>query len=183
MTGLELGGPLNHNSIMERRKNKFFTAFGRGARGWILAVIVTGIAATITSAQFVVAALADIGAVVPLGQRLALTGNDLIGLMPLYLIFIAFGFLIAFLIAALLLRFVPLPRAAVNIVAGMTAMGVMLWAMEQVFFGVPIIAGARTAAGFTGQVLCGGLGGYVFARMSRARAIHAPNDNFEILPT
>lgn len=168
---------------MKPVKNKFLNAFGRGARGWILAVITTAIAATIASAQFVVAALGDVGAVVPLGERLALSGKDLIGLMPLYMIFIALGFLIAFFAGALLLRFAPLPRPVTYVVAGMTAMGVMLWAMEQVFFGVPVIAGARSTAGFIVQILCGGLGGYVFARLSRPKPVKAPNDNFKILPT
>jgi len=45
-------------------------------------------------------------------------------------------------------------------------MFVMLWAMEQVFFGVPIVAGARDGFGLILQMLAGGVGGFIFAKLS-----------------
>jgi len=45
-------------------------------------------------------------------------------------------------------------------------MFVMLWAMEQVFFGVPIVAGARDGFGLILQMLAGGVGGFIFAKLT-----------------
>ena len=45
----------------------------------------------------------------------------------------------------------------------------LLVLMEQVFFGVPVIAGARSAAGFSAQVGLGALWGLVYAAIAGAR--------------
>lgn len=149
---------------------------------WLLAVIVTAGLGTFASAQFVIADLSAVGAAVPISERLAMTGNDLAGLMPLYALFIAIGFAIAFPVAALLSRFVIGPGSLVFVGAGATSMAVMLLAMEQVFFGVPIIAGARSGLGFLVQALCGAGGGYVFVNFRRAKPARDTLSHDDILP-
>ncbi len=95
---------------------------------------------------------------------------DLLHFGTLFGLFIFAAFLIAFLAGGLVFRTVGLSRAVIYSGAGVVAMAVMLWAMEQVFFGVPIVAGARDISGFLLQMLAGGIGGFIFARLTAPKA-------------
>lgn len=141
----------------------------RVALAFLAAVILMATTGTIAQTQFVLSALALIGAPVSLADRLAMTLADLAGFAPLYAAVIAIGFLIAFSAAGLLQRrFVALPKIAVFAVAGAVCVAVMLIAMREVFFGIPLIAGARSTAGFLTQIACGAFAGAIFgALMSR----------------
>ena len=122
--------------------------------------------ATIAQTQFVIRGLNAVGAGVGFSDRMAMTLADLAGLAPLYGALIAIALLIAFLAAALASRVLPLPRALVLGVAGGTAMTVMLLLMQEVFFGVQLIAGARFAPGFAAQIVCGVFAGLLFAGLT-----------------
>lgn len=91
---------------------------------------------------------------------------DLTHFGTLYAIFIFLALAIAFSVASGVFKLAGFGRTIVYSVAGAAAMFVMLWAMEQVFFGVPIVAGARDGMGLILQMLAGGIGGFIFARMS-----------------
>lgn len=131
--------------------------------GLVLASIFMALAGVIVQTQFVLAALSAAGAEISAGDRLSMTVSDVAGLGPLYLVFILIGFAIAFGAGALLLRFAPLPRTIVYAVAGAVCMIVMLMLMREVFFGVPVIAGARSLAGEISQAVCGAAAGAFFA--------------------
>lgn len=131
--------------------------------GLVLASIFMALAGVIVQTQFVLSALAGAGAQVSPGDRLSMTLADIAGLGPLYLVFIVIGFVIAFLAGALVVRFTPLPRALVYGAAGAVCMFVMLALMREVFFGVPVIAGARSLAGELSQAICGALAGVFYA--------------------
>lgn len=133
---------------------------------WLLSAIVTATLATILSAQFVIASLADIGADVGMAKRLSMTGADLIKLAPLYFVFLSVGLVIAFLAAGGLYKIVKTLRPIIYTVAGAVAVCVTLLLMEKVFFGVPLIAGARSGFGFFMQMVAGAIGGYLFARLT-----------------
>ncbi|MCF6220392.1 MAG: hypothetical protein L3J65_04705 [Robiginitomaculum sp.] len=138
---------------------------------FILSVLIATLLATLFSTQFVIAGLEGVGAKVGLGDRLDMTLYDLGHLGLLYGIFIFIGLLIAFTAAGLVHHFAKTKRPLIYVVAGMACFVVMLYLMQAVFFGVPIIAGARSGLGLTFQALAGGLAGYVFARMTgRKRA-------------
>jgi hypothetical protein len=131
--------------------------------GLILASIFMALAGVLVQTQFVLAGLADAGASISLGNRLSMTLADIAGLAPLYGVFILIGFAIAFLAGALAVRFTPVPRTLVYAVAGAVCMFVMLALMREVFFGVPVIAGARSLAGEVSQGVCGALAGIFYA--------------------
>ena len=133
---------------------------------FIAAAVGAAVLATIAQTQFVVRGLNAVGAGIGPGDRMAMTLADLAGLAPLYGGFIAVALLIAFLAAALTTRIAPLPRPLVLAVAGGAAMTVMLLLMQEVFFGVQLIAGARFAPGFAAQVVCGVFAGLVFAGLT-----------------
>ncbi|TGY90571.1 hypothetical protein E5163_05475 [Marinicauda algicola] len=136
---------------------------------WLAAVV--GMAATgvVVQTQFVLGALADVGADITLADRMEMTVDDLAGFGPTYAVFIAIGFAIAFFAGWLVIRYARLPRPLVHAVAGAACMGLMLVLMEQVFFGVPVIAGARSAAGFSAQAALGALWGFIYAGLSGTR--------------
>jgi len=140
----------------------FFKVLG----AFIAAVFVLTILATVLQSLFVLAALSGVGAGISAGDAAGMIIADLAGLGPLYGAFIAIALLIAFGASAPVIRFTGLPRTLVLCVAGVTAMAVMLLAMEQVFFGIQPIAGARTLSGFAAQMLAGLLAGFTFAALS-----------------
>ncbi len=121
------------------------------------------------STQRVIGSLTEIGASVSLSQRLSMTLYDLIHFGTLYGAFICLAFIAAFLAGGLVFRIAKFGRPIVYIVAGAAAMLVMLILMQKVFFGVPIVAGARDDLGLGLQMLAGGVGGYVFHRLSLSR--------------
>lgn len=135
---------------------------------FLLSVVIATILASVFSTQFVIGDLATAGAPVGFSERLSMTTYDAINLSQLYGVFIAIGLLIAFLAAGLVYRKAQIKRPLIYIVAGMACFIVMLYLMKAVFFGVPIIAGARSSLGLAFQALAGGIAGYVFARLTPA---------------
>lgn len=140
----------------------------------ILAVILkllTASAVSVVLASFfsthrVLGNLSEIIGPVQFGDRLSMTIYDAIHFGSLYWIFVTLAFLIAFISAWVLHKGLKFGRPIIFTVAGSVAMLTMLLAMEQVFFGVPIVAGARDLFGLLLQMLAGGLGGFFFAKLT-----------------
>lgn len=130
---------------------------------FIAATVLMAVAGTVSQTQFVLSALVAVGAPVTLSDRLAMTAADLVGFAPLYGALIAVGFAVAFAVAGFARRWLLVPRGLVFAVAGAACIALMLVLMREAFFGVALIAGARTMAGELVQIACGGLAGAVFA--------------------
>ncbi len=131
--------------------------------GYAVAALVALVLASASHTQMVIAALTDAGASVGFDKRIAMTGNDLVGLAPQFGVVIGIGLAIGFLIAAGLRRVLtPLAPVAYPL-AGAVAVGVALTAMNMAFDGITPIAGARTTLGFGLQCLAGAIGGFVFS--------------------
>lgn len=126
----------------------------------IVSAIGTYVIAVILNSQFVIA-----GHSVPvsLGDRLNMTAFD-VSNMGLYFVIILVALLIGFLIAAVLKRVLPRLAALAYPIAGAAAIGATLGLMYLQFQTVPI-SGARSALGFASQVLAGGIGGWIFAKV------------------
>ncbi len=133
-------------------------------------IVATGLA-SIFSTQFVIAGLKNAGAHVDMGQRISMTQYDLINMGPRYGFFILIGLAIAFLAAHLIHRQVKKKRPLIYILAGAACFIVMLYLMKAVFFGVPIIGGARSILGLSFQALAGGIAGYLFAKLTTPKPI------------
>lgn len=132
--------------------------------GYIAAVISAYVVGTALNAQFVMDAH---GVPIGLGERLNMTTFD-ISNMTLYAIIIAVGFAIAFVIAAILKRFLPSLAGVAYPIAGAAAIGVALGLMYMNFQTVPI-SGARGTFGFLAQMLSGALGGWLFGKILAQR--------------
>ena len=131
---------------------------------WIVALLVaalsTYVIGVIANSQFVMNAH---GVPISLAERVNMTAFD-VSNMWLYFVVILIALLLGFLIAMALKRLLPgLSRYAFPI-AGALAIGATLGLMYLQFQTVPI-SGARSGLGFASQVLAGGIGGWVFARI------------------
>jgi len=142
--------------------------FVKALGGYAAATVLLGLTATLLSSVMVLAMLHEIGARFDAAEALAMIGEDLAGFGPLYSGLIAVALAVAFLAAAAVTRLARPLRPVIFAVAGGTAMAVMLTLMEQVFFGVQMVAGARTLAGFLAQVFAGAAAGLVFAALTPA---------------
>ena len=136
---------------------------------WGLAVLTTTAFAVIFQSQNLIARLNDLGGNIGFSERLSVTFFDLTHLGSLYGIFISIALAIAFLSGALVYKIAKFGRPVIYICAGAIAMIVMLLMMKEVFFGVAVIAGARDMTGLAFQMVAGGLGGFVFSKISQSK--------------
>jgi len=135
----------------------------------IIAAMVTTLLASFISTQRVLSAINDIGVPIAFSDRFSTAAYDLQHFGPLYGLFILVAFLIAFFVGQDLGNKYPRLRIYWLVGAGIVAIYVMLFLMKQVFFGVPIVAGARDGLGLFLQMLAGGAGGYVFYLLTKPK--------------
>lgn len=138
----------------------------RTLAAFLIAVVVAYLLAAIISTQMILHQVAQFDLPIPLNVRLDTTLHDLIGMMQMYAPLVAASLLIGFLVCALALRFVPIPKWLGYMIAG----GVALWVLHLIMFaafGLHALPAARTFVGMAGQALAGAVGGLVFARLSR----------------
>ena len=132
---------------------------------YLASVLAAYILAVIGASWHVQGRLASMGVMLDAGERLAMTARDLAGMAGMFLPIIAFGFLVAFLVTALLCRWPRALRASTCLVlyalAGFVAL-VCIHVTLHLAFGLTPIAVARTAPGLIGQGLAGAVGGLVY---------------------
>ncbi|MEP3889131.1 MAG: hypothetical protein ABJN69_01615 [Hellea sp.] len=126
----------------------------------------TALIASLFSTQRVIGSLSEIGGAVQFDDRLSMTVYDAFYFGRIYWGFITLAFIAAFIAAWALHKGVKFGRPIIFAGAGAVAILVMLLAMEQVFFGVPIVAGARDGVGLLLQMLAGGIGGFLFTKLT-----------------
>ncbi len=135
---------------------------------YVIGVLTAYAAAAVAQTQSMLANLQDMGVDVTLGDRLAATGHDLLGMATLFLPMIAAGFAIALPVAAGIIRVLPGWRPVGYALAGGVALLAIHLLLQQAFDITPISA-ARTALGLTVQALSGALGGWIFLQCLRDR--------------
>ncbi len=132
---------------------------------WIAALFVaavgTYILAVIANSQFVMNAH---NVPITFSERLNMTAFDVSNMWP-YLIVISVALMLGFLIATLVKRFLRRLSKYAFPVAGAAAIGVTLGLMYTQFQTIPI-SGARSTMGFISQVVAGGIGGWIFAKVA-----------------
>lgn len=132
---------------------------------YLAAVLTAYILAVIGASWHVAGRLASMGVTLDAGERLAMTARDLAGMAGMFVPIVAFGFLVAFLVAALLCRWPRALRPAASLalyaLAGFAAL-VCIHVTLHLAFGLTPVAVARTAPGLIGQGLAGAGGGLVY---------------------
>ena len=101
----------------------------------------------------------------------AALGYNLVWFMKALILFVAIALLVAFGVAETIARFLPVRlRTLALAFAGLLALPVLFWAMKQAFFGVDILAGARTWVGYAVQAVVTGAGsGALFGWLTRRK--------------
>lgn len=140
--------------------------WARRIGSFVLAVAVTYLLAVISASQHVAASLESMGAEVSFGTRLEMIVHDLGGMATSFLPMLLVGFLVAFGVTALLLRWLPRRRYLLYSIAGAAAVATIHLALNAAFDITPV-AVARTGGGLVIQALCGAVGGYLYARTNR----------------
>ncbi|XQF91953.1 hypothetical protein ACOBV9_09950 [Pseudoalteromonas espejiana] len=128
---------------------------------FLVSWLLTFTLASLFHSQYVVNQLVNVGVVVSLSDRINLTLDDWLGLLPTYGAIIAIALAIAFLVTEKLTKKVKQYSMALFIAAGITSLAVVLIAIESIM-NIHIIAGAR-GWGFYMQLLAGATGGLLFA--------------------
>lgn len=110
---------------------------------------------------------------VKFSDRINLTFDDWFGLLPTYGAIIGIALAIAFIVTVKLSKKLPNYTMALFILAGVSAFAVILALIESIM-NIHIIAGAR-GWGFYMQLLAGGIGGGVFAKLIPSYLCQAEN--------
>ena len=138
---------------------------GRIAGSYLAAVISTYIVGVIFVSQGNIANVVAMGFQVTITQRLDAVVHDLTHMTGIYLPVIAVSMLISLPIAAMIIRYAPHLRSIGYILAGITAL-IAIHMIIKMVFGISGIAPTRTLIGLLAQGVAGGVGGYLFHRLS-----------------
>ncbi len=135
---------------------------------FVVGVAIAGLLGTVLSTQFVLAELASLQVNVPMSDRIDTTTHDLLSMGPIYTVVIGIGFLVAFVVARLLLPIIRIPRPLAFGLAGFAAVTVSIWAMSLIF-GTMLIPAAREMTGYITLGAAGALGGMFYAWLTPDR--------------
>ena len=125
-----------------------FTMLAKKLGIYLAAVLTAYLLASVTATQHVVASLSSMRIDVGFGDRLAMTARDLAGMAGSLLPLVAFGLLAAFLVTALLCRWLGRRRTLLYMLAGFTALVAMHVIMNLTFGITPV---ARYSDNFVGH--------------------------------
>ena len=138
---------------------------GRIAGSYLAAVISTYILGVIFVSQGNIANVVAMGFQVTITERLDAVVHDLTHMTGIYLPVIAVSMLISLPVAAMIIRYAPHLRSIGYILAGITAL-IAIHMIIKMVFGISGIAPTRTLIGLLAQGVAGGVGGYLFHRLS-----------------
>ena len=138
----------------------------RKLAAYLLAIIVAYLLASITASQSVIARLAEMGIDLNFADRVRMTLHDIAGMAGMFLPMIAAGFLAAFLLTALLCRWLGRRPVSLYILAGAVAL-ITIHLTLNLAFGITPVAIARTTGGLLIQGVAGAVGAYFYAYTNR----------------
>lgn len=130
--------------------------------GFLAAVVATYIVAVIGYSQINLLNLVDMGIAVDFALRAQTLQHDLVGMLDLFLPIVFVALLLAFGVAALIIRRVPHLRTIGYVLAGTMGIYTVIVSLG-LMMGTNPIAVTRTAGGLLSQVAAGAVGGIVFA--------------------
>ena len=142
------------------------TRLGYRLISFLLAGLVAYVIAVLFYTQINLSNLTDLGIDVSLSDRLGAASHDLLSMTGMYLPIMLVALLVAFSLSAIVIRFLPNLRTLGLVVAG--TVGVLaLVLFFNAFLGTNPIAVTRSSLGLLSQCGAGGMGGLVYALVSR----------------
>ena len=133
---------------------------------YLSAVLLAYILASVSATQHVVSRLSSMGISLDPGARILMSAQDLVGMSGMFLPLIAFGFLVAFLVTALLHYWLKRGQTVLYVLAGATAL-IAIHVLLNLAFNITPVAIARGPGGLMIQGLCGAAGGYLYIHLNR----------------
>lgn len=133
----------------------------------VFAIVVTVILASVTQSLFNLWALHSMGVALAPMHWVKTVGADLVGFTPLMVILAGAAFILAFPVAsAIVAQLIP-ARLAVFALTGAFAMLAALLLVDYLTPPPTLIAATRTLAGTASFMVCGAVGGLLYAKLSR----------------
>jgi len=143
---------------------------------FLVSWLLTFTLASLFHSQYVVNQLVNVGVVVGFNDRVNLTLEDWLGLLPTYGAIIAVALALAFFVTWFIAKKLKNQGIQLFVTAGIVAFATALIAIESIM-NITIIAGAR-GWGFYAQLCAGAVGGYVFAKLIKENKHKAAHHGF-----
>ena len=142
------------------------TRLGYRLISFLLAGLVAYVIAVLFYTQINLSNLTDLGIDISVSDRLGAASHDLLSMTGMYFPIMLVALLVAFSLAAIVIRFLPNLRVLGFVVAG--TLGVLaLVLFFSSFLGTNPIAVTRSSLGLLSQCGAGGMGGLVYALVSQ----------------
>ena len=141
----------------------------RTVSSFIVAVLVTYVAGTMFISQVNLASIIELGMAVDSSVRIDAALHDLTHMYDIYLPVVAVALLIAFSVAAGIIKFVPDLRLLGYVLAGFVGL-VAIHVILKMVLGITGIAATRSLVGLLLQGVAGAAGGWMFQRLTRPQA-------------
>ena len=142
------------------------TRLGYRLISFLVAGLVAYVIAVLFYTQINLINLTDLGVVISFSDRLGAASHDLISMTGMYLPIMLIALLVAFSLAAIVIRFLPKLRTLGFVVAGIVGVLALVLFFSS-FLGTNPIAVTRSSLGLLSQCGAGGMGGLVYALVSQ----------------
>ena len=142
------------------------TRLGYRLISFLLAGLVAYVVAVLFYTQINLSNLTDLGIDISLSDRLGAASHDLLSMTGMYLPIMLVALLVAFSLAAIVIRFLPNLRILGFVVAGIVGVLALVLFFSS-FLGTNPIAVTRSSLGLLSQCGAGGMGGLVYALVSQ----------------
>jgi len=137
---------------------------------YVAAVLIAYIFGALFISQGNIAAVTSLGFDVSMAQRLDAMAHDITNMTDIYLPLVAISLLLGLPVAFAIVRKNPHLRTLGYVLAGFVALLAMHVIMKAVL-GLSGIAPTRSLWGLLAQGIAGGIGGYLFCRLSAKRDV------------
>ena len=142
------------------------TRFGYRLISFLLAGLVAYVNAVLFYTQINLSNLTDLGIDIAFSDRLGAASHDLLSMTGMYFPIMLVALLVAFSLAAIVIRFLPNLRTLGFVVAGTVGVLALVLFFSS-FLGTNPIAVTRSSLGLLSQCGAGGMGGLVYALVSQ----------------
>ena len=142
------------------------TRMGGRLISFLVAGLVAYVIAVLFYTQINLSNLTDLGIDLSFSDRLAAAAHDLLSMTGMYLPIMLVALLVAFSLAAIVIRFLPNLRTLGFVIAGTVGVLALVLFFSS-FLGTNPIAVTRSSLGLLSQCGAGGIGGLVYALVSK----------------
>ena len=142
------------------------TRMGRRLISFLVSGLVAYVIAVLFYTQINLSNLTDLGIDLSFSDRLAAATHDLLSMTGMYLPIMLVALLVAFSLAAIVIRFLPNLRTLGFVIAGTVGVLALVLFFSS-FLGTNPIAVTRSSLGLLSQCGAGGIGGLVYALVSK----------------